>query len=244
MVEFLGKLFDPLVDLLGAGLQLFHAWGAPWWFSIVILTVVVRTALFPLTVRQVKNMRQLQELRPQMEEIRARHKDDPRKQQQKMMELYAERRVNPLGGCLPLFVQVPIFVGLYYTIKEFESLQSFTSGGLLWFKDLTASDPHFVLPAVYVLTMMAAQEIAIRHTAPQQRQLMRLLPPVVGLFMALAGFPAGLFVYWIASNLITFAQNAVIYRPFVGNPAERGQQQETPRFGGRYRRDDRGETRN
>lgn len=220
MIELLGNLFDPLVTLLGAGLQLFHGWGAPWWLSIVMLTIVVRTALFPLTVRQVKNLRQLQELRPALGEIRERHGDDPQEQQQAMMKLYEERGVNPLGGCLPLVVQMPIFLGLFYTIKEFENLRSFTNGGLLWFSDLTAADPFFVLPVIFVLTMMAAQEISLRNTAPQQRRLMRVLPVVFGVFMALGGFPAGLFVYWIANNVIAFFQNVLIYTPSGSGAAE------------------------
>ena len=222
MIEVLGNLFDPLVTILGAGLQLFHGWGAPWWLSIVLLTVVVRTALFPLTVKQVKNVRRMQELKPAMEEIRAEYKDSPQKQQQALMELYADREVNPLGGCLPVFVQMPVFLGLFYTIKEFEHLQSFTTGGLLWFRDLTAADPFYVLPGVFVLTMMAAQEITLRNTDPRQRQLMRLLPVAFGVFMALGGFPAGLFVYWVANNLISLVQNALIYGP-SREAAESGQ---------------------
>ncbi len=208
-METLRSVFDPLFNLMGTTLSTFHGWGAPWWFSIVMLTVVVRTLLFPLTFRQVKNMRKMQELKPDMDEIRARHKDDSRKQQQEIMKLYQERKVNPLGGCLPLVVQIPIFIVLYYTIKKFEALESFTGGGLLWFKDLTVADPYFILPIVYVLTMMASQHWTLQYTAPQQKQLMRILPIVFGFF--LMRFPAGLFVYWISSNIITFIQNYVIY---------------------------------
>jgi YidC/Oxa1 family membrane protein insertase len=125
------------------------------------------------------------------------------------MKLYTERRVNPLGGCLPLIVQLPIFIVLYYTIKRFDALESFASGGLFWFKDLTIADPYFILPVAYVLTMMASQHWTLKYTAPQQKQLMRILPVVFGLF--LLRFPAGLFVYWISSNIITFVQNYLIY---------------------------------
>ena len=226
MIELLGNLFDPLVTLLGSGLQLFHGWGAPWWLSIVMLTVIVRAVLFPLTVKQVKNMRRMQELKPDMDEIREKYRDRPKEQQQAMMKLYAERETNPLGGCLPMLVQMPVFLGLFYTIKEFEHLQSFTSGGLLWFQDLTVSDPYFVLPVIFALSMMASQEITLRNnTAPQQRRLMRFLPVVFGSFMAFGGFPAGLFVYWIANNLIALVQNILIYAPF-GNGAQGREQRE------------------
>ena len=210
MIQTLRNLFDPLFNLMGATLSTFHDWGAPWWLAIVMLTVVVRTLLFPLTIKQVKSMRKMQELKPDMDEIRAKYKDDQKKQQEEIMKLYGERKVNPLGGCLPIFVQLPIFLVLYYTIKEFEHLESFRTGGLFWFQNLTVADPYFLLPVAYVLTMMASQHLTIRYTAPQQQQLMRFLPIVFGFF--LMRFPAGLFVYWISSNLITFVQNFVIYR--------------------------------
>ena len=194
---------------MGATLSTFHGWGIPWWLCIVMLTIVVRAILFPLTFAQVKSMRAMQELKPDMDEIRTRYKDDSRKQQEEMMKLYQERKVNPLGGCLPIAVQVPIFLVLYYTIRQFDTLESFVNGGLYWFKDLTVADPYFILPVAYVLTMMASQELTIRRTAPQQKQLMRVLPIAFGFF--LMRFPAALFVYWISSNLITFAQNYTVY---------------------------------
>jgi YidC/Oxa1 family membrane protein insertase len=218
-METLRNIFDPLFNLLGATLTTFHGWGAPWWLAIIMLTAVVRTFLFPLTVRQVKSMRRMQELKPDMDEIRDKYKDDPQKQQQEMMRLYGERKVNPLGGCLPLIVQFPIFIALYYTIKQFDKLESFANGGLFWFKDLTVADPYFILPIAYVLTMMASQELTIRRTAPQQKHLMRIMPIAFGFF--LMRFPAALFVYWISSNTITFVQNYFIYhRSPRKDPAE------------------------
>ena len=209
MIDFLRNMLDPLFNLMGATLSTFHGWGAPWWLSIMMLTIIVRTLLFPVTYRQVKSMRKMQELKPDMDRIRTEYKDDVQKQREEMTKLYQERKVNPLGGCLPVFIQLPIFIVLYYTIRHFDTLESFRTGGLLWFTDLTQPDHLFILPALYVLTMMASQEITIRNTAPQQKNLMRLLPLVFAFF--LARFPSGLFVYWITSNCITFAQNYVIY---------------------------------
>ena len=209
MIDFLRNMLDPLFVLMGGTLSTFHDWGAPWWLSIMMLTIVVRTILFPITYRQVKSMRRMQELKPDMDRIRTEYKDDVQKQREEMAKLYQERKVNPLGGCLPVFIQLPIFIVLYYTIRHFDTLESFRTGGLLWFTDLTQPDHLFILPALYVLTMMASQEITIRNTSPQQAQLMRFLPVVFGIF--LARFPSGLFVYWITSNCITFAQNYVIY---------------------------------
>jgi YidC/Oxa1 family membrane protein insertase len=209
MLDFLRNLLDPLFNLMGATLSTFHGWGAPWWLAIVMLTIVVRTLLFPITYRQVKSMRRMQDLKPDMDRIRTVYKDDAQKQREEMAKLYQERKVNPLGGCLPIFIQLPIFLVLYYTIRHFDKFESFRTGGLLWFKDLTQPDHLFILPVLYILTMMASQELTIRNTATQQKQLMRFLPIIFGVF--LARFPSGLFVYWVTSNLITFTQNYVIY---------------------------------
>jgi YidC/Oxa1 family membrane protein insertase len=224
MLDFLRNLLDPLFNLMGATLSTFHGWGAPWWLAIVMLTIIVRGLLFPITYRQVKSMRRMQELKPEMDEVRSRYKDDVSKQREEMAKLYQERNVNPLGGCLPVVIQLPIFLVLYYTIRHFDKLESFRTGGLFWFKDLTQPDHLFILPVLYVLTMMASQEITIRNTAPQQAQLMRFLPIIFGFF--LARFPSGLFVYWVTSNLITFTQNYVIYNVLPHKTA--GTEEEKP----------------
>jgi YidC/Oxa1 family membrane protein insertase len=223
MLQFLRDLFDPLFNIMGFTLQTFHDWGAPWWLSIMMLTVVVRTFLFPLTIRQVKSMRKIQDLKPAVDELREEHKDDPQMLQQEMMKLYRERGANPLGGCLPIFVQLPIFLVLYYTIREFDRLESFRTGGLLWFQDLTVYDPLYLLPVIYIATMMVSQEIAMKNTAPEQKRIMRFLPLVFGI--VLIRFPAGLFVYWVTSNLISIVQNFFIYRNAPKPGAEEGEQE-------------------
>ena len=150
MVDLLGKLFGPMIDFMGGALELFHSVGAPWWLSIVFLTVMVRAALFPLAVKQVKNMRAMQDLKPEMDEIRSKYKNDRQRQQEALMQLYKERRVNPLAGFLPVLVQVPVFITMYYVIRGHEeTFPSFASGGLFWFADLTRADPYFILPVVF-----------------------------------------------------------------------------------------------
>ena len=229
MLDFLRNLLDPLFNLMGETLSTFHGWGVPWWLAIVMLTIVVRTLLFPITYRQVRSMRRMQDLKPDMDRIRAEYKDDVQKQREEMAKLYQERQVNPLGGCLPIFIQLPIFLVLYYTIRHFDTLESFRTGGLLWFQNLTVYDHLFILPGLYILTMMASQELTIRNTATQQKQLMRFLPIIFGVF--LARFPAGLFVYWVTSNLITFAQNYVIYYVL---PHKNGDRRSEARPAGRH----------
>lgn len=209
-VEFLERVFAPLTGALGWALEYVHAQGAPWWLSIAILTVVVRTILFPLTIRQVKSMRAMQDLKPDMDRIRAQYRDNRQRQQEEIMKLYQERQVNPFGSCFPLLIQMPIFIGMFYVIRGFgDTHPSFTSGGILWFQDLSAYDPFYILPVLSALTMLAASEITSKHIDPQQRWIMRTLPVVFTIF--LLTFPAGLFMYWITSNLVTLVQNYVIY---------------------------------
>jgi YidC/Oxa1 family membrane protein insertase len=222
ITDFFGRVFTPLTGVVGDALEFFYSLGAPWWLSIVILTVIVRTLLFPLTVKQVKSMRAMQDLRPEMERIRAKYKDNKQKQQEEIMKLYQESGVNPFGSCFPLLVQMPIFITMFYVIKGFGYTHpDFTSGGIMWFQDLSVQDPFYVLPILSAVTMLAASEITSKHIDPQQRWLMRTLPVVFTVF--LLTFPAGLFMYWITSNLVTLVQNYVIYNHGPGRkpPEER-----------------------
>jgi len=221
IADFFQNLFSPVVNILGSVLLFFHQTvGAPWWLSIAMLTIVVRGLLFPLTVKQVKSMRAVQDLKPDMDRVRAQYQNNPQKQREEMTKLYQDRGVNPLGGCLPILVQMPIFIGIFYLIREFggyrlgekvvpPKYESFHEGGILWFQNLSDPDPLYLLPVISALTMLAATEITAKHVDPQQRWLMRLLP--IGITVFLFNFPAGLFVYWITSNLVTLVQNYLIY---------------------------------
>src|ERR671914_1915425 len=218
IADFFQNLFSPVVSVLGAVLMYFHqTLGAPWWLAIVLLTVIVRSLLFPLTVKQVRSMRAMQDLKPHMDRVRAQFKDNPQRQREEMAKVYQEQGVNPLGGCLPILVQMPIFIGIFYVIRQFggtpghsaPQYPSFTDGGILWFQDLSHADPTYLLPIISAVTMLAATEITSKNVEPQQRWLMRLLP--IGFTIFLLNFPAGLFMYWITSNLVTLGQNFVIY---------------------------------
>jgi YidC/Oxa1 family membrane protein insertase len=211
MASLLGSIFAPLTSLISGELDLFHSLGAPWWLAIVLLTLSVRAALLPLTFRQVRSMRAMQELRPELESIRSRYRDDRQKQQQKLAELYKERNVNPLGGFLPLLIQMPIFITLYYTIRNFEShVPGFKHGGLLWFTDLSRADPYFVLPVLFAGIMLASQELVLRNSDSSQRGFMRIMPLALATF--LSRFPAALLLYYVTSNAVSFLQNLMIYR--------------------------------
>jgi len=225
MIEFLQNLFSPLINVFGGVLEFFYSQGAPWWLSIVILTVIVRSLLFPLTIKQVRSMRAMQDLKPEMDKLRARYKDDRQKQQEELMKLYQERQVNPLGGCFPLLIQMPIFITMFYVIRGFgDTHPSFTEGGLLWFQDLSSMDPYYILPILSAVTMFASMEITSKNVDPQQRWLMRIMP--VGITVFLLTFPAGLFMYWITSNLVTLVQNYLIYNYGPGKKPTRSEKQQ------------------
>lgn len=216
IANFFESLFSPVVSILGTVLEFFHGLGLEWWLSIAALTVVVRLLLFPLTIKQVKSMRAMQDLRPELEKIRGQYSNNRQRQQEEMMKLYQERNINPLGGCLPILVQMPVFIGIFYVIRQFGGYgdvagtkPSFQDGGILWFTNLSEMDPYLILPVVSALTMLAATEITAKNLEPQQRWIMRILP--LGITLFLWNFPAGLFVYWITSNLVTFGQNYAIY---------------------------------
>ena len=221
IADFFANLFSPIVSVLGAVLLYFHqTLGAPWWLAIVLLTVIVRSLLFPLTVKQVRSMRAMQDLKPHMDRVRAQFKDNPQRQREEMAKVYQDQGVNPLGGCLPILVQMPIFIGIFYVIRQFGGYSlgdrtvppqypSFHEGGILWFQNLSNADPTYLLPIISAITMLAATEITAKNIDPQQRWLMRLLP--IGFTIFLLNFPAGLFMYWITSNLVTLVQNFVIY---------------------------------
>ena len=219
IADFFQNVFSPIVSLLGGILLYFHQQlGLEWWLSIVLLTALVRTLLFPLTVRQVRSMRAMQELRPELDKIRNKYKDNRQKQQQEQMKLFQERKVNPLGGCLPILLQMPIIIGIFYAVRQFggdplrnipPEYPSFRDGGLFWFQDLSVYDPTLILPILSAVTMLASMEITNKSMEPQQRWLMRIMP--IGITVFLWRFPAGLFVYWITSNLVTLVQNYTIY---------------------------------
>lgn len=164
----------------------------------------------------------MQELKPALDEIKQQYPDDRQRQQQEQMKLYQERGINPLGGCLPLLVQLPIFIGIFYVIRDFGgsvgmigvpdtegSQPTFQEGGILWFTDLTQSDPFFLLPIISAVTMLASMEITNKSMEPQMRWIMRAMPIVFIFFIVV--FPAGLLVYIITTNIVTFVQNYAIY---------------------------------
>lgn len=209
---------DLLEAPLRAVLDFFHGIGFTWGWAIVMLTLVVRLILLPLFVKQYKSARRMQEVAPQMKELQRKYKGNKQKLQEEMMKFYKENDVNPFGSCLPLLLQAPVFIALYYTLQS----QDFTDGSDLSFmyvvpdvSKLLTEIGWAVIPliAVYALSQLISSELSATPTmSKNQRWLMRLLPIGIVFFIFQFPVPAGLVIYWATTNLWTAGQQLVLKR--------------------------------
>ncbi|MBM3146331.1 MAG: membrane protein insertase YidC [Actinobacteria bacterium] len=201
----ISDFFGPLIDLLRGFLRILDDWTGSWGIAIILLTICVRIVIFPLTWKQIKSQRAMQALQPKIKELQRKHKGDKKKLQQETMRLYQEYRVNPFASCLPLLLQLPIFICLYYAIRGTPELQNAT---FLWFT-LGEPDPYYILLVVYVASQLASTELMLTpETQSQQKWIMRAMPFMFVIF--LRNFPSGLFLYWITTNMWTVGQQLVI----------------------------------
>ncbi len=185
-----------------------NAMGA-WGFSIILLTLLVRSVLYPLTKHQYVSMAKMRLLAPKLQALKDKYKDDKQRFTQEMMALYSRERVKPLSGCLPIFIQMPIFIALYWTFME--SIELRHSPFIFWIKDLSIQDPYFVLPIFMGITMFLIQKMSPTPiTDPIQKKIMNILPVVFTLMFCT--FPAGLTLYWVVSNVVTIIQQYFIYK--------------------------------
>jgi len=234
-----------LVDIGDSVLVFFHGLGLSWGGAIIALTVAMRTLLIPLTYKQLKGMRAMQALQPQIKEIQAKYKNDRQRMQQEMMRFYQENKVNPFASCVPLLAQLPVFITLFYvlqhdlrfdiceqtakTCSEFAVAQGHAAGffgeSFLFIPDLTAKAEGSVLIAllvIYVVTQLISGMVMAMSADKSQRLLMFMLPLIFVPFII--SFPAGLILYWITTNIWTIGQQFVIQKvvppPHVPTPAE------------------------
>ena len=195
----------PLFWLLTFIQQLVHNWGV----AIICVTLVVKAILYPLTKAQYTSMAKMRMLQPKLQEMRERFGDDRQRMSQEMMKLYKDEKVNPLGGCLPLLLQMPIFIALYWTFMEAVELRHAPFFG--WIQDLSAQDPYYILPILMGASMFLLQKMSPTPVAdPMQQKIMNFMPLIFMVFFL--WFPAGLVLYWLVSNLITIIQQQLIYR--------------------------------
>lgn len=180
-----------------------------WGLAIIGVTIVVKTILYPLTKAQYTSMAKMRMLQPKIQEMRERFGDDRQRMSQEMMKLYKDEKVNPMGGCLPILIQMPIFIALYWTFMEAVELRHAPFFG--WIQDLSAQDPYYILPLLMGGSMFLLQKMSPTPVAdPVQQKVMTFMPVLFTVFFL--WFPSGLVLYWLTSNLITIAQQWLIYR--------------------------------
>ncbi|MDX6666603.1 MAG: YidC/Oxa1 family rane protein insertase [Solirubrobacteraceae bacterium] len=239
----LANIFQPLIDVFDSVIQFFHdSVGLGWGMSIIALTIVVRTALIPLTLKQFKSMQAMQRLAPEIKALQAKYKDDKQRQQQEMMAFYKEHKVNPFGSCLPLLLQMPVFLSLFYMLRKDlkvdicpqklvdlkaispthhvldSALLQKTSCGtgpahFLFINDITTKATGGVLVVLIVLYIGSQLASSVLMSMSADRNQRLLMIGLPFLFVTfIISFPAGLIVYWITTNLWTVGQQYFVRR--------------------------------
>ena len=201
---FLWWLAVPLFYIL----DWFHSFVGNWGLSIILLTLLVKLVLYPLSAASYRSMANMRRVGPQMKRLQERHSDDRQKLSQEMMALYKKEGVNPLGGCLPMLLPMPIFLALYWVL--FESVELRQAPFMLWIDDLAAMDPFFVLPLLMGASMYIQQLLSPAMGDPMQVKMMRLMPVMFTVLFLF--FPSGLVLYWLVNNVLSIAQQWWIMR--------------------------------
>ncbi len=202
--------FTPLANPLFWLLSKIYGVTLNWGWAIILLTVLVKAVFYPLSAASYKSMAKMKKLQPRMATLKERYSGDKQKFQQEMMKLYKQEKVNPAGGCLPVLVQIPVFIALYWTLLESVELRQ--ADFMWWLNDLSLPDPYFVLPIIMGLSMLAQHFLNPAPVDPIQKKIMMALPFVFTIFFL--WFPAGLVLYWVVNNLLSIAQQYYITRKY------------------------------
>lgn len=205
---WLWLIAEPLFWLL----QWIHGFVGNWGWSIIILTLMIKLAFFHLSATSYKSMARMRKVQPRIVAIRERYSSDKQRMNQAMMELYKKEKINPLGGCFPILVQIPVFIALYWVLLESVELRQ--ASFIFWLDDLSLHDPYFVLPVLMGATMFIQQKLNPAPPDPMQAKIMMALPFVFTFFFLF--FPSGLVLYWFVNNLLSIAQQWVITKKIVG----------------------------
>ena len=201
---FLWMLAKPLFAVLQMIQNLLGNWG----WSIILLTIFVKILLYPLSAASLKSMAKMRTLQPEMARIKELYGDDRQKAGQEQMALFKKHRVNPLGGCFPMLLQMPVFIALYWVLSE--SVEIRHSPWIIWIQDLSAKDPLFILPLIMGASMFLMQKLQPAPTDPMQAKVFQLMPIVFTFFFLM--FPAGLVLYWTVNNLLSILQQWIVNR--------------------------------
>lgn len=187
-------------------LDWFHGLVGNWGVSIILLTLLVKTAFFKLSATSYRSMANMRRVAPQLQRLRDLYGDDKQKMSQEMMALYKKEKINPLGGCLPILVQMPVFIALYWVL--FESVQLRHAPFFGWIQDLSVMDPYFILPILMGASMFLQMQLNPTPPDPIQAKVMKLMPLIFTIFFL--WFPAGLVLYWLSNNVLSIAQQYYI----------------------------------
>lgn len=202
-------LAQPLFWLL----KTIHGFIGNWGWSIILVTLCIKAVFYKLSEASYKSMARMKALQPKLASLKEKHGDDRAAMGQATMELYKKERVNPLGGCFPMLIQIPVFIALYWMLLESVELRQ--APWILWIKDLSIRDPFFILPVIMAATMFLQQKLNPAPVDPIQQKVFQFLPLIFGVFFAF--FPAGLVLYWVANNSLSIAQQYYITRHVIGD---------------------------
>ncbi|WAJ37640.1 membrane protein insertase YidC [Pseudomonas sp. GOM7] len=189
-------------------LEVIHGLVGNWGWSIIFLTIIIKAIFFPLSAASYRSMARMRAVSPKLQALKEQYGDDRQKMSQAMMELYKKEKINPLGGCLPILVQMPVFLALYWVLLE--SVEMRQAPWLLWITDLSIKDPFFILPIIMGATMFIQQQLNPTPPDPMQARVMKLMPIIFTFFFL--WFPAGLVLYWVVNNCLSIAQQWYITR--------------------------------
>ena len=189
-------------------LSLFNQWTGNWGVAIILLTVVIKLLFYPLSAASYRSMAKMRVLAPKLQRLKDQYGDDRQRLQQAMMDLYKTEKINPLGGCMPILVQIPVFIALYWVLLASVELRH--APFMLWIDDLAVPDPWFILPILMAVTMWIQTSLNPEPPDPVQAKVMKIMPIVFSIFFFF--FPAGLVLYWLVNNVLSIAQQWQITR--------------------------------
>jgi YidC/Oxa1 family membrane protein insertase len=198
-------------------LEQIHSYLANWGWAIVILTLLIKLLFFPLSAASYKSMARMKEVQPRLMTLREQLKGDPQKLNRAMMDLYKQEKINPLGGCLPVVVQIPVFIALYWVLLS--SVEMRNAPWILWINDLSVPDPYYILPVIMAVSMYVQVKLNPTPPDPLQAKIMMWMPIVFSVMFFF--FPAGLVLYWVVNNILSIAQQWQINQMFAKRSANK-----------------------
>ena len=197
-------------------LENIHAYVGNWGWSIILLTILIKLVFFPLSAASYKSMARMKEVQPRLLAMKEQYKGEPQKLNQAMMEMYRKEKINPLGGCLPVVIQIPVFISLYWVLLS--SVEMRNAPWVLWIHDLSVPDPYYILPIIMAVSMFVQTKLNPTPPDPIQAKVMMYMPLVFSVMFFF--FPAGLVLYWVVNNLLSIAQQWQINQMFGKKPAK------------------------